>query len=84
MLGDVTVPVLLILGEEDRLTPPKETAARARRALESGGNFGMTVRVLRGADHALLVKPSRRAPWLAERPAANWVAEMLDWARRQR
>ena len=84
VLNGVPVPVLLILGEEDRLTPANETAGRVRHALECGGNLDVTIRVLRGADHALLVKPSRHAPWLADRPAANWVAEMLDWATRQR
>lgn len=84
VLNGVRVPVLLMLGEEDRLTPAGETALRVRNAVESGGNRDVTVRVLPGADHAVLVKPSPRASWLAERPAANWVAEMLEWASRQR
>lgn len=84
VLNGVRLPVLLMLGEGDRLTPASETAVRVRRALERGGNRDVTVRVLPGADHALVVKPSRHAPWLADRPAANWVAEMLDWATRQR
>ncbi len=25
-------------------------------------------------------KPDDEAPWLAQRPAANWVSEMIDWA----
>lgn len=82
VLGGVHNPVLLILGEEDRLTPARETAIRVRRALASAGNHDVTIHVLPGADHALLVKPGPHAPWLADRPAANWVAEMVDWARR--
>jgi pimeloyl-ACP methyl ester carboxylesterase len=81
-LGRVHVPVLLILGEQDRLTPARETEIRVRRALESSGDASLTVRLLRGADHALMVKPTPQTPWVAERPADNWVAEMIDWARR--
>ncbi len=84
VLARVNAPVLLILGEEDRLTPAQETAGRVRRALESAGNPAITVRLLRGADHALLVKPAPQAPWLAERPADGWVADMIDWARQSR
>jgi len=83
-LSRVRVPVLLILGEHDRLTPARETEIRVRRALESGGDASLTVRLLRGADHALMVKPTPQTPWVAERPADNWVAEMIDWGRRLR
>ncbi len=81
VLAGVHVPVLLILGEEDRLTPPRETARRVRAALESGANPPLSVRLLPGADHALLVKPAPEAPWPAERPADGWVAEMIAWIR---
>jgi len=76
--------VLLILGEQDRLTPARETETRVRRALQSGDDASLTVRLLRGADHALMVKPTPQAPWVAERPADNWVSEMIAWARRSR
>jgi dienelactone hydrolase len=78
------VPVLLILGEQDRLTPARETEVRVRRALESGGNARLTARLQPGADHALMVKAAGGTPWIAERPADNWVAEMIDWARQWR
>ncbi|HEX6250001.1 MAG TPA: alpha/beta fold hydrolase [Gemmatimonadaceae bacterium] len=80
VLATVQVPALLILGVEDRLTPALATAERARRALENGGNRDVTVRLLPGADHALLTKPDGLGSWLAERPAANWVADMIAWA----
>jgi alpha-beta hydrolase superfamily lysophospholipase len=76
--------VLLILGEQDRLTPVRDTLTRVRRATESGGHASLTARVLPGADHALLVKPTPKAPWLAEMPADGWVAGMIDWARNLR
>ncbi len=81
VLGVVDIPVLLILGEEDRLTPAHETARRVSAALESGAGPALTVRVLPAADHALLVKPTPQAPWTAERPADGWVAEMVAWIR---
>lgn len=79
-LATVRVPVLLVLGAEDRLTPARETALRVRQALESAGNRIVTVRIYPDADHALLVKPTRQAPWLAERPAPDWVKEMIQWS----
>jgi pimeloyl-ACP methyl ester carboxylesterase len=81
VLARARVPVLLILGEEDRSTPARETALRVQRALDRGGNPSVTVRLLPGADHALMVKPTPRAPWLTERPANNWVSGMIEWTR---
>jgi len=81
-LAQVRVPVLLILGEEDRSTPTSQTALSVQRAVESGGNTLLTVRRLPDADHALIVQPSPHAPWLAERPADHFVAEMLDWVQK--
>ena len=72
------MPVLLVLGEEDRLTPPRETAERVRRALDSAG-VESTIRLVPGADHALMVKPSAGSSWLAERPAEGWVAWLIRW-----
>jgi len=83
-LSRVHVPVLLILGEQDRLTPARETEIRVRRALGRGGEASLTVSLLAGADHALMVKPTPQAPWVSERPADNWVASMIDWARKLR
>lgn len=81
ILAKVRVPVLLILGEDDRLTPARETAVRVRGALERGGNRALRTVLIPGADHGLMVKPAPTAPWLAQRPAGNWVGEMIDWAR---
>lgn len=81
VLRTLRVPVLLILGEEDRLTPPRETAGRVRRALEAGSNRNLTLQLLPSADHALKVKPTPQSPWLAETPAGHWVSEMIEWVR---
>ncbi|HEX9727331.1 MAG TPA: alpha/beta fold hydrolase [Gemmatimonadales bacterium] len=80
-LRTLRVPVLAVLGEEDRLTPARETAQRIRGALEDAGNRQLTVQLLPGADHALMVKPAGNASWLAERPVDDWVAQMIAWAR---
>jgi pimeloyl-ACP methyl ester carboxylesterase len=76
--------VLLILGERDRLTPARETELRVRRAIERNDDASLTVRLLPDADHALMVKPTPQAAWVSERPADNWVASMIDWARMRR
>lgn len=78
------VLVILILGEEDRLTPARETSHRIARALAASGNRYLITRLVPGADHRLLVKAGRKSPWLAERPTDNWVAEMISWARQPR
>ena len=81
-LAAIQSPLLLILGEEDRLSPAHETAQRVKSAFDAGRIQDLTVHLIPGADHALLVKPNPQAPWLAEVPAENWVAEMIEWTLR--
>lgn len=63
------VSVLLIVGEQDRLTPAREREIRVRRALESSSDAVLTVRRIDGADHALMLEPSPQASWMAQKPA---------------
>jgi hypothetical protein len=65
---EIQVPVLLVLGEEDRPTPARETAVRVERAIAEG-HAPLTIRLVPGADYALMVRPSADAAWLAARPA---------------
>ena len=81
-LAAIHSPFLLILGEEDRLSPAHETAQRVKSAFDAGRNQDLTVRLIPGADHPLMLKPNPQATWLAEVPAGNRVAEMIERALR--
>lgn len=56
-------------------------AARVSSALGRAAERRLTVRVYPDADHALMVKPARASTWVAERPAVDWVHDMIEWAR---
>jgi len=89
LLERLRIPVLVILGADDELTPAAETARIMRTALESAGNPDYTVRVIPRADHGLWVTSGSGgagAPggsgghsWLGQRPAKGWVDEMVAW-----
>lgn len=58
-LRKIEVPVLVLLGAADQLTPPgaiDEIAARIEAALKKGGNKDVVVKIFPNADHDLAVK----------------------------
>jgi len=77
------VPALVILGERDPLTPTAETARRIEAAMRDAGNRNVTIRVIPGADHGLLVPSGLRTTWFEQRPASGWVDEMTAWLQRR-
>ncbi|MCY1018800.1 alpha/beta hydrolase [Pyxidicoccus sp. MSG2] len=71
-LGRVRVPVLALLGELDEVTPTQATArALSQRNARDAGSEAprVTVKVLRGADHRLVL------PADAKRPGVETLAE---------
>jgi uncharacterized protein len=52
----VRQPVLLVYGENDRLTPRRESIARITRALAAGGNGEVQVAVFPGASHTITTR----------------------------
>jgi dienelactone hydrolase len=76
------VPVLVILGERDPLTPTAETARRIEASMREAGNRGLTIRIIPGADHGLLMPSGIRTAWYEQRPVAGWVEEMTVWVER--
>ena len=82
-LRALNVPVLVILGERDPLTPTTETARRIEATMQDAGNRGVTIRVIPGADHGLLVPSGIRTQWFEQRPVLGWVDEMTAWVQRQ-
>jgi uncharacterized protein len=77
-LEQLHMPVLVILGEADELTPARETAQRIEAALSRAGNRQYRIMLVPGADHALQVQRTTRPPdW--RRPVPGWVDEMTEW-----
>lgn len=80
LLQRLRVPVLVVLGEKDELTPVGLTARVTRTALRKAGNRDYLVRQIPGANHGLLVSRANGESWLDQRPATGWVDEMIGWA----
>jgi dienelactone hydrolase len=77
-LQRLRMPVLVILGERDALTPTTETARAIDSALRAAGNTDYMIRVIPRADHGLFVSTGGDS-WLDERPADGWMKEMTVW-----
>lgn len=79
LLERLRVPVLMVLGEKDELTPVQQTARAAATALRKARNRDYLVRNIPGANHGLLVSRAKGESWLEQRPASGWVDEMIAW-----
>jgi len=78
VLTRLRMPVLVILGERDALTPTAETTRAIDAALRAAGNTSYAIRVVPRADHGLFVSTGGNG-WLGERPASGWVSDMIEW-----
>jgi dienelactone hydrolase len=89
-LSALTVPVLALFGEQDPLVPLEAGVRGVRQALRDAGHADHELAVVRGADHALRVRPGhglgaiqdgRHAygDWPAglTEMIANWLAERI-------
>lgn len=79
LLERLRVPVLVVLGEKDELTPVQQTARAAATALRKARNRDYLVRAIPGANHGLLVSRANGESWLEQRPASGWVDDMIAW-----
>lgn len=79
LLERLRVPVLVVLGEKDELTPVQLTARVTATALRKAGNRDYLVREIPGANHGLLVTRASEESWLGQRPALGWIDEMIAW-----
>jgi uncharacterized protein len=79
LLERLRLPVLVVLGENDELTPAAETARVTNVALRKARNPDFTVRMIPDATHGLWVMPRGSDSWLEQRPARGWVDEMVNW-----
>jgi pimeloyl-ACP methyl ester carboxylesterase len=79
LLERLRLPVLMVLGEKDELTPADETARVTNVALRKAANPDYTIREIPGATHRLWVMRTGGDSWLEQRPATGWVDEMIAW-----
>jgi uncharacterized protein len=77
-------PLLAIWGEKDRTVPPWTSAVRFEAALARAGNEDVTLRILAGAGHTMLLVEETEAapditngPWVAYPP--GYIDLMVDW-----
>jgi alpha-beta hydrolase superfamily lysophospholipase len=61
--GTVHVPVLILFGANDEITPPRESIAGTVLILKEHGEENVTVRIFPGADHTLRLAPTDRDGW---------------------
>jgi alpha-beta hydrolase superfamily lysophospholipase len=64
----VTVPVLVLFGENDAVVPERESVADTLRVLHAHGNDRVTVRIFPGADHTLRIAPAGADGWPRNAP----------------
>jgi pimeloyl-ACP methyl ester carboxylesterase len=83
-LGKIKVPVLVLFGAADQLTPPgaiDEIAARIEAALEKGGNKDVVVKIFPNANHDLSVKLDS-GQWVAPPDyhsiLTSWILERVS------
>jgi len=81
LLERLRVPVLVVLGEKDEMTPVEQTARLTSRALRKAGNTDYMIREIPGANHTLIVSRTPGESWLDQRPASGWVDGMIAWVK---
>lgn len=74
----LTVPTLLLYGEEDERTPVAASIAAIRAALAEGGRAAPKVQVWPEADHAFHL-PSKPGGW--PRRVPDYARTVTEWAR---
>ncbi len=77
----VTVPVLLVYGEQDDNTPVRESIAAIEAALVKAGNQHFTPIILPKAAHNLTVRPEPGQPFEWWRVAPGYADVLVDWIR---
>lgn len=84
VLRKIKVPVLVLFGAADQLTPPgaiNEIAARAETALKQGGNKDVIVKIFPDANHDLSVKLDSgqwAAPPEYHSILTNWILKRVS------
>ena len=79
------IPVLVLLGEQDRVVPTEHAAQRWRESLSSAGNVNFKIEIIPGADHGLGIKQQNGKRTIAPDywgVMSTWLFIQLDGVRR--
>lgn len=80
-LAHVRCPVLLVFGADDRLVPVDLSRRILTDKLQAAGNTDVTVEIVPGADHNILVGPPNSSPDGSHPFAPGYADLMTTWAR---
>lgn len=79
----ITVPVLALWGENDRIVPPVKSMENIRKALLDGGNKAYTLKIFEGADHSLKLESEEdkfSGKWSITAPGSNEY--LIEWLKK--
>lgn len=79
----VTVPVLLLYGQNDRVIPVDTSLVRIGRALDQGGNTRWAAVILPRAAHNFTVSPEPGEPFEWRRVAPGLPDMVMSWVKAQ-
>lgn len=75
----ITIPVLVLYGENDQEVPSAKEASLFRADLEKAGNQAFVIKVFPSANHELLVVPSESEPWHWRYIAPEYQTTLVNW-----
>jgi uncharacterized protein len=75
----VSVPVLVIYGEKDVISPVSQSISNIDRALSRAGNHDYTILILPRASHAFFVEPEDQQPFEWSRLAPGFPELLTAW-----
>ena len=79
MWRKVKVPVLLEWGDKDSVVPVEEGKAIIQKALITGGNTDVTVKIFPGVDHGVVLVRPKDGPWDFPRVDTSYYDTMVEW-----
>lgn len=81
-LERITIPTLVLMGENDLVFPPARTIELMQRGLARAGNSCVAIRIIPGATHGLTVVQSYRGRPFRRAISEEFLAVLVDWVPR--
>jgi pimeloyl-ACP methyl ester carboxylesterase len=82
-LERIAAPVLVLMGERDRVFPPALVIERMTAALRAGGNRRVTSRIIPGASHGMLSPQTVAGTPFRHAMNEAYLGALVDWVARQ-
>lgn len=79
MWRKVKAPVLLLWGDQDHVVPVEEGKDIIQKALITGGNKDVTVKIFPGIDHGIYHVRPKDAPWDFPRAGLAYFDASVEW-----